>query len=290
MKHSAGRLIKNYFFIVLSAAIYALAFDWCFEPNGIAFGGVTGLAQIVNHFFSQVPVGVLVILFNIPLFLLGWKFLGGHLLISSLIAMAISSLFIDILATWHTFQPMEDKLLACIFGGVLMGVSMGMIFLQGATTGGTEIVARLLKLKLAWLPMGKLLLVTDLVVIAAVAAAFGDLHSALYGAVSMYLSTMVMDWVLYGLDTAKVAYIISDKPNEIAQGILHELDRSVTYLSGEGGYSGQSKKVILCAFKQRQIVAIKEMVRQVDPEAFMIVTAAHEVLGEGFKSYRQDDL
>lgn len=289
MKRSVGKLVQNYSLIIVGSALYAVAFDWCFVPNGIAFGGITGLAQIVNAILPWAPVGTLVILFNLPLFALGWRYLGGHLLVSSLVSMALSSLMIDALAAVYTF-PAMDHLLASIFGGVVLGLGLGIIFLQGATTGGTDLVARLLKLKLAWLPMGKLLMGIDLVVIVAVALAFRSLNSALYGLVALYISTLVMDEVLYGLDNAKVAYIISDSPEEIARVVIDELDRSVTYLSGEGGYSGASKKVILCAFKQREIVTIKETVRQVDPAAFMIVCAAHEVLGEGFRSYHQSEL
>ena len=288
MERTPKQLVKNYLMIFLGCAVYALAFDWCFEPNAIGFGGITGLAQIVNHFFPQVNIGILVILFNIPLFLVGWRLFGTHMLISSLTAMALSSLMLDGLAQLVDFPPMEDKLMACVAGGVLLGTSLGFIFLQGATTGGTEIIARLLKLKFAWLPMGKCLLAADLAVVALVALVFRNLGTALYGTVAIYISTMVMDKVLYGLDSSKVAYIISNKPEEIAQVILHSLDRSFTYLQGEGGYSGSEKKVILCAFKQREIVAIKDTIRRVDPEAFMIVTSANEVLGEGFGSYHSD--
>lgn len=290
MKRTPAQLIKNYLFILVGAAVYALAFDAFFVPNGVAFGGVTGLAQIVNFFFPQLPVGTLVIVLNVPLFLLGWRLLGGHMLVSSLFAMTVSSLFIDLFPLLYEFPPMEDKLLACLVGGVLLGVGMGITFLQGATTGGTEIVARLLKLKLAWLPEGKLLLGADLTVVALVALVFHSMGTALYGVVAIYISTVVMDWVLYGMDTAKVAYIISDRPEDIARVIMDDLDRTVTYLRGEGGYLGQPKRVILCAFKQRQIVAIKETVRQVDPNAFMIVTNSHEVLGEGFGSYHGNGL
>lgn len=290
MKRTPAQLIKNYLFILVGAAVYALAFDAFFVPNGVAFGGVTGLAQIVNFFFPQLPVGTLVIVLNVPLFLLGWRLLGGHMLVSSLFAMTVSSLFIDLFPLLYEFPPMEDKLLACLVGGVLLGVGMGITFLQGATTGGTEIVARLLKLKLAWLPEGKLLLGADLTVVALVALVFRSMGTALYGVVAIYISTVVMDWVLYGMDTAKVAYIISDRPEDIARVIMDDLDRTVTYLQGEGGYLGQPKRVILCAFKQRQIVDIKETVRQVDPNAFMIVTNSHEVLGEGFGSYHGNGL
>ena len=288
MKRTPKQLVKNYIMIFLGCAIYALAFDWCFEPNAIGFGGITGLAQIVNFFFPKLTIGFLVILFNVPLFLIGWRLFGNHMLISSLTAMAVSSLMLDGFAMVVDFQPMEDRLLACVIGGILLGASLGIIFLQGATTGGTEIVARLLKLKLSWLPMGKCLLCADLTMVLAVALVFRDMGTALYGAVAIYISTLVMDQVLYGTDNAKVAYIISDHPEDIAQVILKDLDRSFTYLKGEGGYLGQEKNVILCAFKQREIVTIKETIRRVDPNAFMIVTSAHEVLGEGFGSYRPD--
>ena len=145
MDRTPKQLLKNYLMIFLGCAVYALAFDWCFEPNAIGFGGVTGLAQIVNVFFPQINIGLLVILFNIPLFLIGWRLFGTHMLISSLTAMALSSLILDALAITVHFPPMEDVLLACVVGGVLLGLSLGIIFLQGATTGGTEIVARLLK-------------------------------------------------------------------------------------------------------------------------------------------------
>ena len=208
---------------------------------------------------------------------------------SSLYAMFISSIFIDILTPLREWEPM-DPLLACIFGGLLMGLSLGLVFQQGATTGGTDLLARLLKLKLAWLPMGKLLMGIDLAVILAVAAAFRTLYAALYGLVALYISTIVMDGVLYGMDTAKVAYIISDKNKEISDAIVNDLDRGVTILRGQGAYTGSDKNVLMCAFKQREIAAIKAAVKDIDPVAFVIVCDAHEVLGEGFRDYKKDGL
>lgn len=275
--------------ITLGSAAYAIGFVWCYAPNGIAFGGITGLAQIINYLIPAFPIGVTVIVLNIPLFILGWKFIGGRLLVSSLYAMFISSVFIDLLTPAYDWQPMEP-LLACIFGGLLMGLSLGMIFLQGATTGGTDLMARLLKLKLAWLPMGKLLMGIDLAVIVMVAVAFQTLYAALYGLVALYISTIVMDGVLYGMDTAKVAYIISDRNQEISEAIVKDLDRGVTILHGKGAYTGAEKDVLMCAFKQREIATIKAAVKGIDPAAFVIVCNAHEVLGEGFRDYKKDDL
>ena len=275
--------------ITLAALIYALSFVWCFDPNGIAFGGITGLAQIVNRLFPAAPVGVTVIVLNIPLFILGWKLIGGKLLVSSLYAMFISSVFIDLLTPLYDWQPMEP-LLTCIFGGLLMGASLGVVFLQGATTGGTDLAARLLKLKFKWLPMGKLLMGVDLAVIVLVALFFRNLNTALYGLVALYISTLAMDGILYGLDNAKVAYIISDHNDEISSAIVQDLDRGVTILHGQGAYTGAEKQVLMCAFKQREIAAIKAAVKDIDPDAFLIVCNAHEVLGDGFREYKKDGL
>lgn len=290
MDHS---IVKKYLIpavvIAVASAIHALGYVWCYDPNHIAFGGITGVAQILNHIFPVLPVGVTAIVLNIPLFLLGWRLIGGRFLVSSLYAMFLSSIFIDILAPLYDWQPM-DPLLASIFGGLLLGLSLGLIFQQGATTGGTDLIARLLKLRLAWLPMGRLLLGIDLAVIMLTALAFGTLSAALYGLVALYISTIVMDGVLYGMDTAKVAYIISDRNTEISDTIVNKLDRGVTVLHGQGAYTGKEREVLMCAFKQREIAAIKAVVKEIDPTAFLIVCNAHEVLGEGFRDYRKDDL
>ena len=288
-KQTVRRGVRAVLLITLASLFYAVSFVWCFDPNGIAFGGITGLAQIINRLFPAIPVGVTVIVLNIPLFLLGWKLIGGKLLVSSLYAMFISSVFIDLITPLYDWQPM-DPLLACIFGGLLMGGSLGIVFLQGATTGGTDLAARLLKLKFKWLPMGKLLMGVDLTVIILVALFFQNLNTALYGLVALYISTLAMVGILYGLDNAKVAYIISDHNKEIADAIVHDLDRGVTILQGQGAYTGADKQVLMCAFKQREIASIKAAVKDIDPDAFLIVCNAHEVLGEGFRDYKKDDL
>ena len=203
--------------------------------------------------------------------------------------MVATSVLVDLIAAIYTFPPM-DPMLAAVFGGVSLGVALGMIFSKGATTGGTDLLARLLKLKLAWLPMGKLLMGIDLAVILAVAAVFGTLKAALYGLVALYIASIVMDGVLYGMDNAKVAYIISDKNKEISDMLVNQMDRGVTILHGQGAYTGAEKNVLMCAFKQREIAAIKAAVKGLDPTAFLIVCDAHEVLGEGFRDYKKDDL
>lgn len=289
MPQKALRVVKTYALITLGAALFALAFAWCFDPAQIGFGGVTGIGQIVNHYAGAIPVGVVVIVVNIPLFFLSWRLLGSNMLVSSVYAMLCSSILIDVFSRVFRFQAM-DKVPACAAGGVLVGAGLGLVILQGATTGGTDLLARLLKIPFAWLPMGKLLLCVDLVVILAAALAFGSVESGIYGLVGLLISTAVMDKMLYGLDTAKVAYIISPRSGEIARAIGEKLERGVTLLEGRGGWSGLARQVVLCAFKQRQIVELKALVKGLDPDAFVIVCNAYEVLGDGFKAYKKDDI
>lgn len=270
-----------YVWIIFGSVIYAVGFNWCYVPNTIGFGGITGVAQIIHALLPWAPIGTVAIVLNIPLFLLGWRFLGGRMLFSSLYAMAVGAIFIDVLNSLYQFPPM-DPFLACIFGGVLVGGSMGIILQQNATTGGTDLIARLLKLPFPWLSISKLLLVVDLLVIMSSALVFGSLNSALYGIVSLYVTSLTIDLVLYGTDRAKVAYIISNCPNEIRSAILHDMDRGVTILKGQGGWSGEDKQVLMVAFKQRQIVHLKRSVKELDPDAFLIVCEAHEVMGDGF--------
>ena len=279
------QLIRSYAIMALGSVIFALAFDTFFSASQVAMGGITGLAQVINVLLPGLSVGLLAFLLNVPLFLAGWKFIGFHLLASSLFSMAVSSAAIDAIAAAYTF-PAMDPMLAAICGGAVMGLGLGMVFSQGATTGGTDIVARLMKLKFPWLPMGKLVLVPDGVVLTLAAVAFGRIETALYGAVAIFVSAKVMDTVLYGLDISKVAYIISDQWKETAK-VLLAMDRGVTILRGEGAWTGDDKQVLMVAFKQKEIVQIKQMVHETDPRAFMIVCDAHDVLGEGFGDYNQ---
>ena len=288
MKHTLSYYVKSYAVITLGSILYALAYNIFYAPNLVAMGGLTGLGQVLNALIPVLPVGTTVFVMNVPLFFLGWKFIGGHLLVSSLYAMTFSSFAIDVMDMIYQFPPM-DTMLAAIFGGALLGAGIGLVFAKGATTGGTDLIARLLKLKFAWLPMGTLVLIPDFIVIVLAAIAFGKVESALYGLVSLFITSKVMDMVLYGLDSSKVAYIISDSCKEITDAVI-AMDRGATILHGEGAYSGDEKKVLMVAFKQKEIVPLKEKVNEIDPHAFLIVCDAHDVLGEGFRTYSKDDI
>lgn len=288
-KHTLSRVAGDYTWIFLGAVLYSVSFDWFYVPNQIGFGGLTALGMILNHLSPAIPIGGVVLVLNVPIFILGWKLLGGHTLVSSLFAMAATSVLVDLIAAVYTF-PAMDPMLAAIFGGVALGLSLGMIFSKGATTGGTDLIARLLKIPFAWLPVGKLLMAVDLLMLLAVSIAFRSMESAMYGIISLYISTLVMDGVLYGMDRSKVAYIVTARPQEVAAEIDRQMDRGATFLHGEGSFSREEKLVLMCAFKQKQIVPLKALVHELDPEAFLIVCDAHEVLGEGFRRYRKNDI
>ena len=276
-------LLKKYSIITLGCAVYAVGFCWCCVPGHLSIGGLTGVAQVINVFFPSLPVGIMTLVMNVPLFILGWRLLGKGVLISSLYAMAVSSLMIDGLNAVFTFPALEP-ILAAVSGGILCGAAVGLMLRQGATTGGTELAARLLKLKVQQLPIGKLCLAIDLIVILAYSLTFRQLTQALYSIAALYICTTVMDKVVYGGNAAKLAYIISPRHEEITRRLL-ELDLGVTLLEGTGAYCHRSTEVIMCAFSRGYIIPVKKLVQQIDPDAFIIVCDTHEILGEGFGTY-----
>ena len=225
-------VLTQYLIITASCALYAVGFNWMFDPNHISVGGFTGLGQIINYLLPGLPIGTIVIILNVPLFVLGWRFIGKDFLFSSVYATAVSSLMIDGLAAVHTFKPMEP-ILACLYGGVIIGVSCGIMLREGATTGGTELAARLLKLKLESLSIGTLCPCHRHSGDGDVRLIFRDLTRALYGMISLSLISVSIDKVVYGPNAAKVAYIISDCHEELTRRLL-ELDRGVTLLQGKG--------------------------------------------------------
>lgn len=289
MKERLLHIIRDYGIILLGSFLYALAFDWLFVPNNIAMGGLTGLSQTINILVPVLPIGVMVTVFNIPLFALGIYFQGPGLLISSVFAMVTSSVFIDILPGIISFAPMDDKLAACIFGGVLAGAALGMMLWVGATTGGTELAASLLKRKYHHISIGKLCLVIDFVIIAFYEVVMKEYNDAIYAIIALFIMSYAMDFVIYGRKNSKVACIITDKGEDLMQELLL-LDLGVTEITGRGGFSQHEKKVLICAFKPGKIALIKSSVIKYDPDAFVIVCDAQDVFGEGFDQCKLNSL
>jgi uncharacterized membrane-anchored protein YitT (DUF2179 family) len=281
MKTKVLKTVREYFIILLGSFVYALAFDWLFVPNNIVMGGFTGLAQTLNHYIPALPIGTAVMIMNIPLFIIGIKIQGIKLLISSVFAMITSSLAVDILPIFIDFSPIDDHLMVSILGGALVGVGLGFQLLVGATTGGTELAATLLKYKFKHIQIGRICLLIDLCVITVYALTFRSLNQALYAVIAMFISSTAMDTVIYGRKTSKVACIVCHNDSELMQDLIR-MDLGITEIKAKGGFSQDDKKVLICAFKPNRIALLKKAVIQRDPNAFVIVCDAQEVYGEGF--------
>ena len=287
-KESVREQVRSYVIITLACVLYALSFNWFYAPNDFTVGGFTGISQIINFFIPVLPVGVMIIVLNVPLFIVGLKKFGFAFLVKSIYTMALSSVLIDVVDVIHQFSPM-DPLLACLYGGVTLGVASGLIFREEATTGGSELGAWIVRSHVERLSIGNICLGIDLTIILIYAAVFRSLNNALYGALALYITTKVLDLVVYGQNTAKLAYIISDKYEEIMQEMIAR-DMGATLLNGKGIYTGSERPLLLCAVRNKEVVSIKRFIKELDPDAFFIVCDASEVLGEGFGVYNTKGL
>lgn len=280
-KKTTRQRIKDYLVITFASAVYAVAVSLFLDPNSLAPGGVTGIAIILNR-LTGLETGTWVLFINIPIIALGtWK-LGWRFILSTGYCTLISSLFINLLSPFGAVT--EDLLLAAVAGGCLMAVGLGLVFKSGATTGGTDIIVKLLRIRFPQLKTGFLFFVTDAVIVAASGIVFKNVDVALYAGIVIAINSLLMDVVLYGRDGAKLVFIISDKHENITKRILEELDIGVTYISGSGAYSGKEKNVIMCVMKKQISPRAEVIVREEDPLAFIIVTSATEIFGEGYKS------
>ncbi len=272
--------LREYLFILLGVLLTALGLDMFLVPNKIAAGGVSGIATIV-HYLAHVPVGVTMLAINIPLFLIGIRRLGMGFGVRSLFGTITLSVIIDLIAR-RVSIPTRDPLLASIYGGIIVGIGVGLVFRNKGTTGGTDLAAAIVNNYMK-LSVGVVLFIIDASVIVAAGIVFKSAELALYALLTVFLTARVIDIVQEGFGYAKAALIISQKPDEVADVILQKLDRGVTALRGKGMYTRTERDVILSVVTRSEISTLKEMVHTVDPRAFVILTDVHEVLGEGFK-------
>ncbi len=274
--------LKKYVIITAAAFVYAVGGSLFTDPNNMAPGGVTGISIILSRLLP-VSTGTFIMLINIPILIFAvWKF-GIAFTVSTIYAIALISSFTNVLSPYGAAT--DDILLAALVGGTLTAVSIGVIFRAGATTGGTDIIVKALRLRFPHLKTGKIFFIADALVVTLSGIVFRDLNAALYAAISAICTSVVMDVVLYGRDEAKLLYIISSRAEEIAGRLLSDLDIGVTYIKGQGAYSGDNKRVIMCVVKKPVTPRAEEIVKQEDPHSFMIITSATEVFGEGYKSY-----
>lgn len=280
-KKQARRLAQDLAFDVAGSILIAVSINSFLTPAQIAPGGVSGLSVIINY-LTDLPTGTMIFVMNIPLLILAWLFLGKVFTLGTLKSVAVQSLMVDLLDDLFP-KYYGDAILSALFGGILLGIGLSLIFMRGYTTGGTDIVCRLIQRKYPYLSMGKLIMMVDMLVVLASILAFHNIESGLYAVISIYTSTKVIDGILFGMYTGKIALIISDREEEIVTGILVRMDRGVTLLKGEGAYSGQEKKVILCAVRTHEYTVMEEIVRSADPNAFVILLQANEIVGSGFR-------
>lgn len=277
---SMREYVVKYALVALGSALFAAGFQFFLYPNSIIVGGVSGIAMIINY-LTGLPVGIMTIVLNIPLFIIAWKHFGGKFIISSLVGMLLSSVLVDVLAVVD-YSPTDDMLLACLIGGAIKGLGLGLIYYAGATTGGTDIIAKFVRLRFPYINFGTIVLLTDAVIIIAFAMIFDRVEAAMYAVIAMFVVSKVIDLVLYGIDNSSVCYIISENSEQLVKDITDKLHRGVTILSGEGAYSHKDKQVLLCVIKRTQIADIRKIIRNIDENAFFIVSDAKNVFGKGF--------
>ncbi len=286
-KKSWKRRVADYLTLTVGAMIYAISISLFLDPNSLAPGGVTGISIILNR-ITGVETGTLMFAVNIPILLLGmWKF-GWKFILSTLYCTFLGSLFTNLLTPLGAVT--RDPLLAALAGGALMALSLGLIFKAGATSGGTDIIIKLLRIRIPHLKTGVLFLVTDATIVTASAVVLKDIDTALYAGLVVIVNSILFDVVLYGRDGAKMLFIVSDCPEAIVKRLLEDLDVGVTYLSGRGAYSEKEKDVVLCVMKKHLSPKAEEIIRQEDPKAFMIVASASEIYGEGYKNIFSEKL
>lgn len=271
----------------IGCIIVGISFSFFTYPNNIVSGGITGISQIIN-LLTGFPVGVLIIVMNIPLFAVAWKSFGLRFIIYSLIGMVCSSVAIDLFDLLH-ISLTDDILLAAVYGGLLRGLGYGLIFTSGGTSGGTDIISRMLRRKYAFIPLGTIGLVLDVIVVAAFAIIFKRIDAAMYTIITIFVASRMINLLLYGTANSSICYIITTSPHDIANQISHNLRRGATLLKGEGAYSGDERDVVLCAVKRHQIPTLKRVVSGIDKHAFVIVTQSHEVFGQNFQNIEKID-
>lgn len=277
-------VLRKVFMITLGCFLYAAAVNIFFVPADLNIGGLTGIAQILNYLI-RTPIGLVVLILNVPLIILAIRFIGFRFIFWTVYATAAASLLLDLTAPLAGFLSLDagDRLLTCILGGALSGAGLGIVFTQGASTGGTDIIGRLFSLLFPHMTIGRLMLLCDVIIITAGALVLGKWESALYSGVAIYLSSGAIDTVLYGIEKSQAAIIVTTSGQEITRRLLTDLDRGVTRLSSRGGYSGGENETLICAVSTRQMSRLKEIVSSVDPGAFVIFTEVHDIMGDGFK-------
>ncbi|MBQ2792362.1 MAG: YitT family protein [Oscillospiraceae bacterium] len=291
MKQLNSGKIKNILidclYDVLGSLLYGIGIICFTAPNHVAPGGVSGIATLVNY-VTDLPIGLVNFCINVPLVIIGFIVLGKAFTAKTFKSVIIMSFVLDYVVI-HFPLYTGDVLLASLFGGVAMGAGLALVFMRGSTTGGTDILAKLIQLKAPHVPIGRMLLILDCFVLLAAAVVYGNIDASLFGLIAMFASAQVMDNILYGLENGKMVHIVSVKNDEIAKDIIAHLNRSATILKSHGAYSGAETDTIMVVVRKTEYFKLKTLVHSHDPNAFMIVTEAGEIIGEGWKPIDKDN-
>ncbi len=281
MKEKLRKTAIDISFYIIGCAVYSSAVTMLVSANEISPGGLTGIATVLNYLFS-LPSGFTLFMLNIPILIIGFIKFGGIFIIKTSVVTALMSVSLTVT---DLFLPAFkiDKILASVFGGILMGLGISLIMLKGATTGGVDILAKLINRRFRHLTVGKLILFMDAVVITLATVAYRNIESALYSVLSLYASSYIMDTVLYGGDKGKLVYIVTDKASDICREITLGLSRGVTVLSARGGYTGKERSLLLCTVRRHEVSELYSVLDKHDKNAFIVVADAGEIIGEGFK-------
>ncbi len=285
-KESAKEIILDVIILIAGSFIYSVGVNCFVVSNDIASGGVTGLAILINH-LTNFPVGVSIFLLNVPLFIVSFVVLGRTFILKTLFSTFLTSLFIDV---GVLFMPSYsgDKLLAALFGGAIMGAGLGIIFTRGSTSGGTDILSRLLRKKFPHVSMGRLMMICDMCVALLAGLVYKNIESILYATVVFLISGKAIDFVLYGASSGKMMMIITSKADIIAKAITKETPRGVSILPVQGAYTGEERHMLLCVVRPSEVAKIRKIVKRFDSEPFIIISDASEILGKGFTSTDKD--
>lgn len=279
--------MKKYITITIGTFLYSAGISLMLDPNNLAPGGVSGISIILNK-LTPVTTGTWILLINIPLLIIGWIRLGSKVMLGTVYATVLSSFFTNLLTL---LPPLTDDILvAALLGSLCTGTGIGLVFRAGATTGGMDIVVKLLRRKYPYLKSGTIFLMLDMTVVITSGFLFRNLTIAVYAGMAVLLNSRVMDAILYGQDEARLIYVISDHPEEIAKRLLADAEVGVTYLEGEGAYSEHNKQIIMCVTRKQQSVRVVDIVKEEDSGAFLIISSASEVFGQGYKNIRADRL
>ncbi len=288
-KNKKIQFLVNMVLITIGCAIYAGGVFLFLDPNSLASGGISGVSIILSHLLKLLPTGTWIVILNVPLLLIAiWKF-GFKFVFTTIYAIVISSTFMN-LGSKYIGAATHDPMLAALAGPVMVSTGIGILFHAGASTGGTDILVKLMRLKFKSVSTGTIFMIFDIMVIIASAIAFKRFELSLYAGVCVVIQTVVLDKLLYGFDSAKMIYIVSEKNQIITDRLLKELDVGATIVHSHGAYTGRNQPIIMCVLKKHQLPRAKEVIRDEDKNAFLIVTNATEILGEGYKSHETADL